>query len=113
MELDITKILLIEGTIEANGLAGYNYQNAAGSGGFIKVHTRDLEGAGQMEVTGGDAGTYTGGGGGGRMAIYYKNADYWFGTLDARGGTASYGVGGAGTIYLKVLATLTPNTIIQ
>lgn len=104
LELDITKILLVEGTIEANGLGGYNYQHAPGSGGFIKAHTRDFEGSGSIEVTGGDAGTYTGGGGGGRMAIYYKTATYWFGTLDARGGTATYGIGGAGTVYLKVCA---------
>lgn len=102
LELDITKILLVEGTIEANGLGGYNYQHAAGSGGFIKVHTRDFEGSGHFEVTGGNAGTYTGGGGGGRLAVYYKNAGYWFGTLNAKGGTGTYGIGGAGTIYLKV-----------
>lgn len=101
LELDITKILLVEGTIEANGLNGYNYQGA-GSGGFIKAHTRDFEGAGNMEVSGGNAGAYSGGGGGGRMAVYYKNAEYWFGTLDARGGSGTYGIGGAGTVYLKV-----------
>lgn len=43
-----------------------------------------------------------GGGSGGRLAVYYQEEDWWFGSLQAFGGSASYGPGGAGTVFLEV-----------
>lgn len=101
IELDITDTLIVEGTIEANGQAGYSTSVGGGSGGFLVARTRSFEGSGSLTVKGGAAGSASAGaGGGGRMAVYYQYADYWFGSLDARGGSGVY-LGGAGTIYLK------------
>lgn len=103
LDLDIYHKLLVEGTIQANGVNGYSTSIGGGSGGFIKISARDLEGSGSIKVTGGAGGSTTGAGGGGRMAIYYSTTEFWFGDLDARGGSAtSGGIGGAGTVYLKV-----------
>ena len=105
MELDIYHILRVEGTIESNGKGGYSSNIGGGSGGYIKISTRDLEGSGSIQVAGGNGGSYTGSGGGGRLAIYYSTTEFWFGDLDARGGyTANGGLAGAGTVYLKVWA---------
>lgn len=47
-------------------------------------------------------GTSYGAGGGGRIAMFYKNLQHWFGSFQAFGGTGKPNPGGAGTIYLKV-----------
>ena len=75
---------------------------AGGGGGHIEAQTRDLEGSGSIRVAGGNGGAHTGSGGGGRIAVRYMTTEFWFGDLDARGGSGSKGPGGAGTIYLKV-----------
>ena len=55
-----------------------------------------------FQVCGGTGGTNGGGGGGGRLAVYYKSKEFWEGRLQAYGGSAAYGIGGAGTVYLEV-----------
>lgn len=92
----------MDGTIEANGLNGADSSIAGGSGGFIRINTRDLEGSGNLQAIGGAGAVETGAGGGGRIAIYYKSTTFWFGSLSTKGGYSSNGIGGAGTIYMKV-----------
>lgn len=102
LDLDIKTILQVEGVIASNGATGYSTNIAGGSGGFIRVHVRDLDGSGSIEVSGGAGASNTGAGGGGRIAIYYKSTKFWFGSFVAKGGSGSFGIGGAGTVYLKV-----------
>lgn len=102
LEVDIRSTLQVEGVIESNGQAGYSTTIAGGSGGFILINARALEGSGSIQASGGEGTSSTGAGGGGRIAIYYSTTLYWFGSLDARGGSGTAGNGGAGTIYLKV-----------
>ena len=92
--------VIVEGTIEANG-AGGTSSIGAGSGGTIRIFTDILEGSGSVQVVGGAGSSNTGGGGGGRLQIKYDDVQYWYGDLQAEGGTG-YTIGGAGTVYLEV-----------
>ena len=83
-----------------NGDAG-STNIGGGSGGHIHIITSELEGSGSIEVVGGSGGSYAGGGGGGRIIIDHHSTHYWFGLLDARGGSG-YRAGGAGTVLLEV-----------
>ena len=83
-----------------NGDAG-STNIGGGSGGHIHIITSELEGSGSIEVVGGSGGSYAGGGGGGRIIIDHHSTRYWFGLLDARGGSG-YRAGGAGTVLLEV-----------
>ena len=64
-----------------------------------------------FKVCGGVGGTSGGGGGGGRLAVYYKSYEWWEGQLQAYGGSAAYGIGGAGTIYLEVRVRTVESTV--
>ena len=101
MQLHISQLLMVEGTIHANGNDGHG-TIGGGSGGGITVHAYNLEGSGNIEVKGGTGGSDSGAGGGGRLTVYYQSSEYWFGTLNAKGGAGSKGNGGAGIIYLQV-----------
>ncbi|KAL4226615.1 hypothetical protein ACF0H5_014598 [Mactra antiquata] len=105
LDIEVYNILQVEGVIESNGEDGSLNDAPGGSGGFIRVNTRQLEGSGRFEVSGGDGTSTYGAGGGGRLAIYYGTTEYWFGTLNAMGGASTAGIGGAGTVYLKDMTT--------
>lgn len=92
----------MEGIIESNGVSGHSSGIAGGSGGCIRINTRDFEGSGSIQTSGGDGTTETGSGGGGRIAVYYETAQFWFGNFDSSGGSSNMSCGGAGTVYLKV-----------
>ncbi len=111
----VAKSLTLEGSILANGADGIRY-GAGGSGGGIRVDVDTLTGAGSISAKGGESGLLpwygylypidSGGGGGGRIAIYYKASSLPTENIDAGGGTGYDGSkinlnGGAGTIYLK------------
>ena len=98
--------LYLDGSIRANGGGGYN----GGSGGGINVHVGTLSGTGSIQANGATTNSgdgYASGGGGGRIAIYYDNANgYDFANVTAYGGTGYGGitgdcVAGAGTVYLE------------
>lgn len=58
-----------------------------------------------LQANGGRAShSYCGGGGGGRVAMYWKAHEYWYGSLQAFGADKGYSVGGAGTVYILVSA---------
>jgi fibronectin type 3 domain-containing protein len=98
--------MLLDGAIRADGgdswYVGGGYENAAGSGGGIRLDVGTLEGAGIISADGGTVTSGAGGaGGGGRIAIYWWNAQ----NLDpagitATGGTSAPGAAGAGTVHV-------------
>ena len=97
VELSVTGVLQLDGTISANG-NGTNGNAGGGSGGSILLTAGGFSGAGVARANGG-AGHLPrgGGGGGGRIAVYY-------GTNQFSGGLSAYGApgfvgGGAGTVY--------------
>lgn len=101
------------GTTVGSGNSG------GGSGGSVIFDTSSLEGSGTIRVNGGDGYANGGGGGGGRMAVYWKDREWWFGNLQAFGGAASGNRnGGPGTIYMQVrtithFTRSTKNTILK
>ena len=76
--------------------------DGGGSGGSILITTKVLEGSGKITVNGGTGAT--GGGSGGRLAIHWHDREWWFGQLQAFGGSSAKNAG-AGTIYLQVCLT--------
>jgi len=47
----------------------------------------------------------SGGGSGGRIAVYWSKRDWWFGQLQSYGGFG-LGNGAAGTVYLEVVRSV-------
>ncbi|MCK9555386.1 Ig-like domain-containing protein [bacterium] len=106
--------LTASGTITLNGTINADAQNSTGdwqsgaAGGSIWLDTPTLTGSGTITAIGGQEGNWQsgcGGGGGGRIAVYYTTNNFT-GTITARGGYSATGssnteFGGAGTIYLK------------
>jgi hypothetical protein len=102
--------LIVNGTLLANGGSGTSCslaQSGGGSGGAIWLEVGALSGSGTISAVGGGAkqlysDSYSGTGGGGRIAIYYDTMTFPTGNanLSARGGTTG-NLGTAGTIYLK------------
>lgn len=63
------------------------------------ITTKAFEGSGQIRVNGGNGAN--GGGSGGRLAVYWHDREWFFGDLQAFGGSSAR-KGGAGTVYLQV-----------
>nr|XP_054759184.1 uncharacterized protein LOC129265193 [Lytechinus pictus] len=88
--------LRVEGRLEANGMNSGDFGGA--SGGSIMIQAETIHGTGVISANGG-AGTC--GGGGGRMALYYKHLSDGV-NHEVRGGQGSlYEHGASGTVYLK------------
>jgi DNA uptake protein ComE-like DNA-binding protein len=100
-------ILALDGEISADGEPGIPSPSwgcsatAAGSGGSVYLETGFLEGTGKISANGGNAFTYAGAGGGGRIAIHGDTSGF-FGEIEAKGGVnvnnGNYS-GQEGTIY--------------
>lgn len=103
----IVRIHYFLGMITVSGTTNFDSTNSGGgSGGSIIIETASLEGTGSIRVNGGDAYGNGGGGGGGRMAVYWKDREWWFGSLQAFGGAAGGSRnGGPGSIYMQVRIT--------
>ena len=74
----------------------------------LKSLVNDISGIGSFSSNGGrgSVSRYKGcGGGGGRIAVYYKTGNFNFDNTTAYGGTGALGNGGEGTIYVKNEAT--------
>ncbi len=103
IRLNVTGMLLLNGTISADADDGLAEGSGGGSGGSVWLTVGTLAGSGSVSADGGMGNgfgsTGGGGGGGGRIAIEY-GLNLFFGTLSARGGSGA-GWGGAGTIYTK------------
>ncbi|MEM6998510.1 MAG: hypothetical protein AAF419_01560, partial [Pseudomonadota bacterium] len=76
-----------------------------GSGGSIWLDVGNLSGTGIIEANGGwtqESVSSVGGGGGGRVAIYYDtNIDFNLSTITATGGTGGFQAGEPGTVYTE------------
>ena len=95
--------LVLEGRITASGPDG---SYARGSGGGIYLDVGRLTGGGQILAAGGRNTAYgCGGGGGGRVAIYYQDSDAFdlTGRVSALGGLGSPN-GSSGTVYIANVA---------
>lgn len=91
--------LTINGLISANGDRGYGNSAGSGSGGGILIYTPNLSGTGEIRANGG---AYQVGGGGGRVALHYKDAtsDVAGLTVTTTGGVGSSRTGQDGTVEL-------------
>ncbi len=116
VRIDATGSVRLYGQVRADGENATANQTGGGSGGSILVNCGTFDGTNIVSATGGaDAGTYRGGGGGGRIAIRYDTAAQaasglkpeplfrcWglrtIGTLDL---SDNYPYGGAGSVYLS------------
>ncbi|MCP4214762.1 MAG: hypothetical protein GY765_08890 [bacterium] len=118
IELDV-KELDIDGTISCNGKLPGLYVGA-GSGGSILLYADLIKGEGIIRANGGTGGS-RGNGGGGRVAVYYKNTDEFnLANIHAYGGETQrtdtnyleQNNGSAGTVYLKNSASTEPGHLI-
>lgn len=123
VQIRASDTVAIQGTITANGMAGRNYWGAGASGGGIYIRCGNFIGdsAGILQANGGagqvsDATWSTGGGGGGRIAVWRVNdrsisAIQTTVTGGASGGAPKCQAGADGTIYWGWLPP--PGTIMQ
>ena len=100
LRLSVDGMLLLDGTISANGASGSAAYAGGGSGGSIWVDTASLSGSGRFEANGGTGNNNSGGGGGGgRIAVYYAQANGFSGYTNS---TASGGAGASASYDGKV-----------
>src|SRR4029077_12332347 len=95
----------LNGQIKADGGAplGDSFA-AAGSGGGIRIDVGTLRGVGQITANAPSSLAFSGGSGGGRIALYYQVASTFdLSRINAFGGAGTSGNpnGGAGTVYLQ------------
>ncbi|MCD6459956.1 hypothetical protein J7L67_04735 [bacterium] len=111
IDIDVSGTLTLDGTIRSNGANG-QYYGGGGSGGSIKIVTDSFAGAstGLIAANGGSkyntsTSCRSGGGSGGRIALFCTTKTY-AGQFEASGGEGySYSTnryGGAGTVYIDV-----------
>lgn len=93
--------LVLEGAIRADGIAA---NAAGGAGGSIWLDAGIIRGMGLITATGGLAGSGTGCGAGGRIAVYYNDAGAYSISRIRADASITYSAGtgaGAGTIYWR------------
>ena len=98
--------LVLDGVLSADG--EISPQSNGGAGGSLWVKVGVLKGTGSLQANGGK-GNYGYGGGGGRVALYYREASgFDLNRVTAYGGNSPcndsgqiYRNGGVGTVYLK------------
>ncbi|NBS68407.1 hypothetical protein EBT31_05770, partial [bacterium] len=112
--LHVTGTLTLNGEITADGSQGSHAAGAAGSGGSVMLLANTLAGStGAITASGAagktDGSTYSGGGGGGRVAVMYgTDSSTWLGSASAStvaaGGSGSGSTstaGSTGTLFLS------------
>jgi hypothetical protein len=105
IELNVSGMLQLNGTISANAGNGAGTGGGGGSGGSLKIVTGSLSGSGVISANGGNGVTTIGGGGGGGMISVILSAsgnaltNSFNGTYSAYGGSGA-NCGGAGTIFI-------------
>lgn len=118
VKVEMTGLVQIDGSIVA---AGGTNTGGAGAGGAIYIDANTINGTGIIDARGGNgtaSSPYGGGGGGGRIAIHYTNASGNFtptaiATKVLADGGTGYGVGGAGTIFMKATSQTYGDLIID
>jgi hypothetical protein len=100
IKLDVSGTLTINGSVSANGDAGFFPGAGGGAGGSVWLTAGTLSGQGVISANGGAGqGEVGGGGGGGRIAIY-SGTNVFSGVTSATGGTG-FANGQSGTIYVS------------
>jgi len=105
MQLVVGGVLLVNGMIAADGIAGLAEggnpdPGGGGAGGSLWITAQTLSGSGSITANGGNGATAkAGGGGGGCLALYFTTNNF-VGNWSTMGGSG-YQYGGAGTIYTK------------
>ncbi|HXP62695.1 MAG TPA: hypothetical protein VN829_19505 [Dongiaceae bacterium] len=98
VEMTVNGLLVVNGTVSANGSAGTNPGDGGGAGGSVSLTVGSLSGTGVIAANGGPGQLpFGGGGGGGRIAIF-AGTNSFAGNLGAHGSPGAAN-GGAGTIY--------------
>jgi hypothetical protein len=95
IQLMTAGLLLLNGTISANGLQNYT----GGSGGSIWIITGTFTGSGFIEARGGYCSGINGGGGGGRVRVQYDSSSF-SGSYSVNGGTGTTTPGWPGTLSI-------------
>ena len=113
LKLTLTGTLTLNGRVSSNGMAGdaiaTTGENSGGAGGSVWLTVPTITGTGSVQANGGIGNGMDGGGGGGRVALYYTSIGGFSGSVLAAGGfgessTADTNVqgnfsGGPGTIF--------------
>ncbi len=99
-------VLILDGTINANGEVGStggNYSGAAG--GSVHLEVGQLLGSGSLNAEGGSSySSLYNAGGGGRISVYVDERDGFTGEMSVRGGSVGNKIGGSGTVFIKEAA---------
>jgi len=101
LQLDVTNLLTLQGSISSNGQGGVN-GGGGGSGGAVSINVQHIIGSGNVSVSGGNATNGGGGGGGGRVIMIVQKSNNFTGDYLLSGGSAVGGSsgGGSGTAYI-------------
>jgi hypothetical protein len=108
----VNGLLLLDGTISANGSAGTNPGAGGGAGGSVSLTVGSLSGTGVIAVNGGAGQLPFGGGGGGGRIVVISGTNSFAGSLLAHGGPGAAS-GGAGTICTKAQAGAVPQVLLD
>lgn len=120
VRIDASQTISVNGSINMNGKMALRgdgaYSGGAGSGGSVYLSANELTGAGPITANGG-AGLYislkhTGGGGGGRIALYHVNSNSLTGTVSVNKGNYGSPAAENGTISTGGYPSI-PNTLLQ
>ncbi|CAH1775844.1 unnamed protein product, partial [Owenia fusiformis] len=109
IHLEISNTFMLDGYLTSRGGQYRSVQAGGGSGGSLFIEAKILGGDGTIDASGGQGydGSYSnhgGGGGAGRIALYYVDNDFVGAYIAAGGeGGANSENGGPGTIYLHKL----------
>ncbi len=104
--INASNVVIVNGSIRADGQASKGSAAGGGSGGSILIRTSTLSGDGIISANGGGVSNAGTPGGGGRIAIYCDSVDpdadfNGLKNITAFSGHAYYGHASAGTIYIK------------
>lgn len=97
IHIDVQGSLTLDGFIYANGLSN---GNGGSSGGSVLIKANTLKGHGKIETGGGDAGSSSGGGAGGRIALYITHFSPFKGRVSSFGGNGGK-FGAPGTVFVR------------
>lgn len=97
VHIDVKETLMLNGLIYSNGQPN-SYGGA--SGGSILIKANKLEGHGEIQTGGGNADSSSGGGSGGRIALYVTTFSPFKGRISSFGGSGGR-YGAPGTVFIR------------
>lgn len=113
LRLSVGGALVVDGSITARGYGGTCCEAGGGAGGSIWIDCGTIAGSGAIVADGGTGanGSVSGGGSGGRIALYAQQSTFDDTHFSAGGGSGVRG--GAGTIWFEPEGTGTARMIID